>query len=205
MYAAEEETIEQLPGVISCKIVPDEDEIARVHVLAKQQEDIPKVIEEIRTIVLVKQDYKLPTEDIKIAQIEEKLEEEHPNRIEIVSIYKEKGAPVCYLKLKINNKVIEEKVSGEADDGSFFFKVVETILEIIEREVKLSGDLELNEVFMAGEEEEIIIVEITMKTNKNGSGNQYDLIGAAYIDFNLPLACGKACLKALNRQLSVCL
>ncbi len=202
MYGQLEERLEQMPAVISCKLAPNEneDKIGEVHILANEHREISEIIKDIKTIILIEEEQAIAPEKINIAQIEAEADEDNQNRIEIISIYKEKKEPTCYLKLKINDQIVEKKVTGQETTISTL--VVRGILEMIEEQIDFQGKLELDNVFITGREEDIIVVEIILQ-KENNFHNRLKLIGAAYIDLNLPLASGQACLKALNRQLSI--
>jgi small basic protein len=192
--------LERLPSVISCKIAPWEAEIDEVHILAKENEPEAKIVDEIKTAILADKGIEISNEQISIAQVESPKEEKR-NRIEIISVYKERNNPVCHYKLKINDKIIEDQFSQEENATSPHL-VAAGLLNVIGDQLGLKEKIELENVFIAGSEDNIIIVQVISYMG-DGFNKKLRLLGASYIDFNLPLATAKACLKALNRQFSI--
>ncbi|SDB96245.1 MULTISPECIES: hypothetical protein [unclassified Candidatus Frackibacter] len=199
MFDKIEKEIEELDGVISCKVT-GKDEIDEIHIVASKSRKPKRIVRDIETITLVNVDEKIDHKKISIAQINNGSPDQAKNRVELISIYKENNSPTCHFKLKINDNLIEEDIQGETE-AELKFIAAEGILRILERYINFKGKLRIENIFTTGLNDELIIVQIIL--HQGGKfGNQQRLVGASYVDHNLPLATGKACLKALNRQFS---
>jgi hypothetical protein len=199
MFKELEERIKELEGVISCKITGDKN-IDEIHIVASNNRDPKRIVRDIETMVLVNLDEEINHKKISIAQVNQAREATNYNRIEIVSIFSENNRPVCHLRLNINDNVIEEKITNTIEK-SIPMMVAEGMVEILGKYTSFKGKIRVENVFTTGMNEEIIVVQLVVYEHDNFLC-QERLIGSAYINQNLPLATGKACLKALNRRLN---
>jgi len=102
--------------------------------------------------------------------------------------------------MNINDETVEKEIKGSPEEPLPLIIASGTI-KILEEYTNFQGKFRVENVFATGINNEIIIVQLTVY--KNGSlSDQQRLLGAVYINNNLPLAVGKACLKALNRRLN---
>lgn len=204
MFSELEEEIEQLEGVISCKITGKEkdekEKIDEIHIVASQNRQPKRIVRDIETITLVDLDQKISHKKISIAQINSDGQNSSRNRIELISIHKENSSSTCHLKIKVNNNLIEETIEEEPG-RSLPFAIAEGLIKTIKKYINLKEKLRVENIFTTGLNNEIIIVQLVLFKDGQFSGEQR-LIGSTYVNHNLPLATGKACLKALNRQVS---
>ncbi len=197
MFNKLEKKIIELEGIISCKITGQK-EIDEIHIVANQRRDPKRIVRDIETMVLVETNKEINHKKISIAQVSQANEVVTENRIEIISIYKDNNSSIYHFKLKINDNVVEETISGSIED-TIPNEVVEGLIDVIQKYTGFSGKVIVENVFITGVNNEIIIVQLVVYNNKKNGGEK--LLGASYIKHNLPLAAGKACLKALNRRL----
>ncbi len=199
MFNKLEKKIIDLKGIISCKIT-GKNEIDEIHIVANQNRDPKRIVRDIETMVLVETSKEINHKKISIAQVNQTDNVTTGNRIEIISIYKENNSSTYHFKLKINDNVVEEKINGSIEEV-LPFEVVEGLIQSIQKYTSFDGKIIVEHVLITGINNEIIIVQLIVYNNNKYSGEK--LLGASYIKQDLPLAAGKACLKALNRRLDL--
>ncbi len=198
MFKQLSQTIEELDGVFSCKIT-GKNSIDEIHIIASKAREPKKIVRDIETIVLVNLDEKIDHKKISIAQVKFANEEDNKNRVELISIYCENNRPVCHLQININDeKIIETFTSnpGETNEKLIARSVVETISHYTHFKKQIIVD----DVFTIEGKDRLVLVKLNIY-NQNENRIEKKLVGAVYFDNVLPSSIGKACLKALNRQL----
>ncbi|MGM0445078.1 MAG: hypothetical protein ACQEQH_01595 [Bacillota bacterium] len=188
--------INKLDGIISCKIT-GEDEIDEVHIIADKKRNPKRIVRDVETIILVNEDKDIDHKKISIAQFEHNSKDNDIERLEIISIFKENNNPVCHYRLRINDNIFEGKSSDNPDEP-IIYKTAKGLIEILEKYLQLPGRLRIENIFKTGIKDEIVVVQICLY---NEHGSKERLLGSTYINQDLPLAVGKACLKALNRKI----
>ena len=198
MFEELKEKVEELEGIISCKIT-GEGEIDEVHIIADKKRKPKRIVRDVETIILVNKDREISHKKISIAQVNQTNENNGERKIRIISIYQEHNDPVIHIKLSINGNSIEKKVEGSPEKPISLI-VAEGIVRMIEEYTDFTGKIRIENIFHTGINNQILIVQLILF---NGSFTQGEkLLGAVYIDGNMPLAAGKACLKALNRKIA---
>lgn len=197
MFNKLEQRIIDLEGIISCKIT-GENEIDEIHIIANYDRDPKRIVRDIETMVVVETSKEINHKKISIAQVSQADKVMQENRIEIIAIYKENNGNNYHYKLKINGRTVEESVKGAIEDA-LPVEVVEGLIEVIQKHTQFSGRVLVEHAFLTGLNNEIVLVQLIVYNQ--GTNNGHRLVGATYINHNLPLAAAKACLKALNRRL----
>lgn len=188
--------INKLDGIISCKITGG-DEIDEVHIIADKKRNPKRIVRDVETIILVNEDKDIDHKKISIAQFEHNTRENNIERLEIISIFKENNNPVCHYRLRINDNIFEGQ-SNDNSDEPIIYKTANGMVDMIEKYIQIPGRLRVENIIKTGIKDEIVVVQICLY-NENGSTDR--LLGSTYIEQDLPLAVGKACLKALNRKI----
>ncbi len=201
MFNELQEKIIGLEGVISCKLTGEEQRLDEIHIIASKNRDPKKIVRDIETMVLVTIGKEIDHKKISIAQVKNPAEAIIENRIEIISIYRENNRNICHFKLTINDNLIEKEVESNYEED-LSITIARGIVEIIVQYTMFQGKVRVENVFVTGINNEIVIVQLVLAENEKMT-NPERLIGAAYINNELPLATGKACLKALNRRLNL--
>lgn len=201
MYNQLQEKIIGLEGVISCKLTGEEQRLDEIHIIASKNRDPKKIVRDIETMVLVTIGKEIDHKKISIAQVKNPAEAIIENRIEIISIYRENNRNICHFKLTINDNLIEKEVESNYEED-LSLTIARGIVEIIVQYTMFQGKVRVENVFVTGINNEIVIVQLVLSDSEKMT-NPERLIGAAYINNELPLATGKACLKALNRRLNL--
>lgn len=196
MFEELEQKINKLDGIISCKITGNE-KIDEVHIVANKKRNPKKIVRDVETIILVNRDKDIDHKKISIAQFEHNEEKNELDRLEIISIFKENNNPVCHYRLKINDQILNGQ-SNDCSDEPLLFKVANGMAKMLDKYLKLPGKIRIDNVFKTGLKDNIVVVQITLY---NEQGLKEKLLGATYIDQDLPLAVGKGVLKALNRKI----
>ncbi|MCG8512507.1 MAG: hypothetical protein MI740_00075 [Halanaerobiales bacterium] len=201
MFNELQEKIVGLEGVISCKLTGEEQRLDEIHIIASKNRDPKKIVRDIETMVLVTIGKEIDHKKISIAQVKNPAEAIIENRIEIISIYRENNRNICHFKLTINDNLIEKEVESNYEED-LSITIARGIVEIIVQYTMFQGKVRVENVFVTGINNEIVIVQLVLAESEKMT-NPERLIGAAYINNELPLATGKACLKALNRRLNL--
>ena len=201
MFNELQEKIIGLEGVISCKLTGEEQRLDEIHIIASKKRDPKKIVRDIETMVLVTIGKEIDHKKISIAQVKNPAEAIIENRIEIISIYRENNRNICHFKLTINDNLIEKEVESNYEED-LSITIARGIVEIIVQYTMFQGKVRVENVFVTGINNEIVIVQLVLSESEKMT-NPERLIGAAYINNELPLATGKACLKALNRRLNL--
>lgn len=201
MFNELQEKIIGLEGVISCKLTGGEQRLDEIHIIASKNRDPKKIVRDIETMVLVTIGKEIDHKKISIAQVKNPAEAIIENRIEIISIYRENNRNICHFKLTINDNLIEKEVESNYEED-LSITIARGIVEIIVQYTMFQGKVRVENVFVTGINNEIVIVQLVLSESEKMT-NPERLIGAAYINNELPLATGKACLKALNRRLNL--
>ncbi len=198
MFNELEKKIIELEGIISCKVT-GKNEIDEIHIVANKDRDPKRIVRDIETMVLVETNKEINHKKVSIAQVSQAEKTTTKNRIEIISIHKENNSPIYHFKLNINDNIVEETINGSIQD-ILPVEVVEGLIQSIQKYTNFDGKVIVEHVLITGVNNEIIIVQLIVYNKGNSNGEK--LLGASYIKHNLPLAAGKACLKALNRRLN---
>ncbi|RAK08497.1 hypothetical protein C8C77_1122 [Halanaerobium saccharolyticum] len=195
--------IQELDGVVSCSLT-GADEIDEIHIIADKKRDPKRIVRDVETVCMVHNDFKIDHKKISIARIDSNFKKAvndfSSNRIELVSIYTENNSCRCNVKMLINEQEIFE--SFEAQMGENLEKLIaRSVVEVINRYLDFNGHLVVEDVFTIKGKEELVIAQVY---NFDSQSNRLKekLVGAVYLDNNIALAIAKACLKAVNRQLS---
>ncbi|MFW5976753.1 MAG: hypothetical protein ACOCQS_02285 [Bacillota bacterium] len=197
MFEEVKEKIKELDGIISCKITGDS-EIDEIHIIADKRRQPKRIVRDVETIVLVNTDKEINHKKISIAQVNSESGESNSRKVKLISIYQEHNKPIIHIQLSVNGDSISKKIEGSFEQP--ISKIVaEGMAEMIMDYTNFPGRIRVENVFKTGINNEILIVKLILF---NGGYSEEKLVGAVYINDNLPLAAGKACLKALNRKIN---
>lgn len=196
-----EEKILELEGVFSC-IITGEENIEEIHIVASKNRPPKRIVRDIETMVMVNSNTEINHKKISIAQVSNASEAVVEDRVEIISIFRENNKPVIHFRININDSLVEEEI--DTIDVIYEEVLPETVarglIDIIQKYTSFQGKIRLEQCFTTGINNEIVIAQLLVYGK--GKGDKERLVGAAYVNNELPLATGKACLKALNRRLN---
>lgn len=191
--------IESIDGVISCRLTGDSD-IDEVHIISDDSRMPKRIVRDIETIVLVETGEELNHKKISIASLSNYSENDNERAIELISVYHENNRPICNYKLKIDNEIKNESIGGSNVEGIAWLSA-KGMIEVIEKYELINGNIQMENVCLTGKDSNAVLVEMQIFLGRNFQSGQ-KLLGAVYINNNLPLAAAKAALKALNRQIN---
>lgn len=194
--------IQELEGVVSCNLT-GADQIEEIHIIADKKRDPKRIVRDVETVCLVHKDYKIDHKKISIARVNSNfsndIDQFSSNRIELISIYTENNRSRCNVKIKINEKEIEE--SFEAQIGEKLEKLIaRSVIDILNDYLDLNSHLIVEDVFTIKGKEELVIAQIFNYDQNNKLIEK--LVGSVYLENNIALAIAKASLKAVNRRLA---
>lgn len=190
--------IESIDGVISCRLTGDND-LDEVHIISDDSRMPKRIVRDIETIVLVETGEELNHKKISIASLNNYSESNNERAIELISVYHENNRPICNYKLKIGSEMKNESIEGSNVEGIAWLSA-KGMIEVIEKYELINGNIQMENVCLTGKESNAVLVELQIFLGRNFQSGQ-KLLGAVYINNNLPLAAAKAALKALNRQI----
>jgi len=198
-----ENLIKELDGVVSCTLTGGE-EIDEIHIIADKKRDPKRIVRDVETVFLVNNDQKIDHKKISIARIRSDISKSitgaKTNRVELISVYTENNRSCCTVKMMIDDETVEE--SFEAQIGEKVEKLIgRSIIEMLNKYFDVGGKLLLEDIFTVQGKEDLVIAQIS-KFNSTRNMLEENLVGAVYLNNNITLAIAKACLKALNRQLT---
>ena len=198
-----ENLIKELDGVVSCTLTGGE-EIDEIHIIADKKRDPKRIVRDVETVFLVNNDQKIDHKKISIARIRSDISKSitgvPTNRVELISVYTENNRSCCTVKMMIDDEKIEENF--EAQIGEKVEKLIgRSIIEMLNKYFDIGGKLLLEDIFTIQGKEDLVIAQIS-KFNSTRNMLEENLVGAVYLNNNITLAIAKACLKALNRQLT---
>jgi hypothetical protein len=195
-----EALISKINGVVSCKVVIDENRIDEVHILAGNDKPVKKLIRDVETVIKSRTEFDIDHRKISIAQIE--TNDEHLPK-EVRPILKSLRIELIegYVSVSVELEYDDLMVVGEAKArGKNLERPKLVALATLSALEKLTGDgcvLTLDQLlFVPVGIHEVCLADISAHTQ----GQEKKLLGAAMAEADQCHAAAKAVLAAINRQ-----
>lgn len=197
------EQIIHLEGVISAKILKtDNGEIDEIHIVAQKSRNPKNLVRDIETLVQVNLDKEIDHKKISIAQVNITPDNNANQRIQLVAINRLYNQPVCEVHLRFGNQDFRERHEGEVQEtvpSLIAQAMIKTLQTILPGQIRL----ETKNIFLTGNNNEIMVIELYWITLEDGRVVRDPLIGTAYIKDEITLASGQAFLDAVNRKIQL--
>ncbi len=205
-----EKSLKDLSDILFAKIVLSEDrDIKEIHIISKNSSNPKKITRDIESFLLAKYNIQVDYRKISIAQVKDKeISDEQIKEEESESFFRLKFSDikvgtvgnqfeVC-VKLEINGKIYEGKVSGKNWSENQEYLVAKAALEGISSCLEGSIFFQVDEIKKIElDSKEIIVVSINLIDSKR----KENLVGSTAIKDDLNKAVVKAILKATNRRI----
>lgn len=202
-----EEKIRQLKGVISARIVTnDNGEIDEIHVLAGPNRGPKQVVRDIESILVAQFGMEIDHKKISVAQIQD--DENKPNSNQLrpllisVTLLTSSVHAEAKVQLKIGEDIFEGMAAGPSSSQNRLRLVVAATLKALEEYLRGTCSFVVEDLTitpLAGKE--VAIVSVALIT----SLGEESLIGVAFVKNDEREAVVKATLGAVNRRLSLLL
>jgi len=201
-----ESIITQVQGVISGRLICQEDEIVEIHVLADSTRSPKQVVRDIESAVLVKQGLELDHKKISVAQLGEGIPAppQLETRLQFSSInYSiENGTAATSITLNADNELYTAAASGPNTRQNRLKLTASAALSAIEQSANINGKLILGDVQRQTLcEHEVITVAVCFH-----HANRFEeiLLGTAINKGDELESTVRATLDAINRRVSSC-
>lgn len=194
-----EELILQLPEVINCKIVNnDQGEIIEVHILSSNKRTPKQIARDVLSSLMAKWGIEIDHKIISIAQISNDLEEFHGSRLQISKVeYSLEGIIAnAQVVLTYEDKIYKGEEEGLHTKKSYLMLIANATLRAVEEYLGVGRCFIIEDVektLLA--KKKIITIAITLLT----PNEEKQFLGSSYIGSNENKAVVKATLNALNR------
>lgn len=197
------EQIVHLEGVISAKILRDEaGEIDEIHIVAHKNRNPKNLVRDIETLVQVNMDKEIDHKKISIAQVNITSDNSANQRIQLVAINRLYNQPICEVHLRFGKQDFCERYEGEVQE-TIPTLIAQTMSKTLQTILPGQIRLEIKNIFLTGNNNEIMVMELYWITLEDGRVVREPLIGTAYIKDELTLASGQAFLDAVNRKIQL--
>jgi hypothetical protein len=193
-----QEMINKINGVISTKIIHNDDDIQEMHILANTMRAPKQIVRDIESILITSFDYRIDRKVISIAQIE--TEDCDPiKRIKLGGI-----------SLDVQANMLECKVKLIYEDEEFFvsqvgIKTVANRKKIIAKATVDAIEKILGQVFIFDVQDVITttnrdITFVSVLVNMVINETEETMVGSAIVKNDMNEAIAKATLAAINRR-----
>lgn len=198
-----EEFLNKIIGVMCSRVVVNEvHKITEIHILSDNQRSVKQIIRDVESLLMAKYNIKVDHKIISIAQIYEKGQTTHIQRLQIGSV--EYGSYNMQAKAKVTleygDKRYEGKSEGIRSASQINRLVAEATLDAIEMFLNYKVRFILEEVKLvsiAGQDV-ILLALYEMYEQK-----QKLYIGKCIVESDINIAIIKAVLNSINRQIKI--
>ncbi len=202
-----ESIITQVQGVISGRLVCQDDEIVEIHVLADSSRSPKQVVRDIESAVLVKQGLELDHKKISVAQLGDDLPPppKSETRLQFSSInYSvENGTAAISITINTNNELFTAAAKGPNTRSNRLRLTAAAALSAVEQTVSINGKLIVGDVQKLNLcEHEVITVAVCFH---HSDKTEEILLGTAINKGDDLESTVRATLDAINRRVSNCI
>lgn len=197
-----EETLCQIPGVLSARVLGDEDEFAEVHVLAESGRHPKQVARDVETCLAAKFGVDLDHRRISVAQVEPAEPPDVRLRLEAVTVrLKDRAVEVC-VELRLGERAFLGTASGPASARHRLLLTAEATTKAVEEAIGSAFSIIVegaSTLHVSGRP--AVAVVLTVADHRGEEAHS----GSAYIRRDESEAVVRATLGALNRRLGLLL
>ncbi|SHK17486.1 hypothetical protein SAMN02745227_01709 [Anaerobranca californiensis DSM 14826] len=197
-FAAIQESINKIEGVILSKVVEEKGEITEIHVLANNNKSAKQIVRDIESALYVIHNYKIDRNKISVASVqgEELLNKEKRVKFSSVELKNKLNKVECIVTLFYDDK--EYTVEEVAINTTLNRKkiVLKATLKAVEEILCLDNIFDGQEVIINnnGGISVVTVIVITLL-----SGKEEALVGSALVKNDVYEAIARAALDAVNR------
>lgn len=194
-----ENAINQVKGVLSSKIIGNEEEITEIHVVANKARNAKQLVRDIETVVQVSGGISVDHKKISIAQVAQAKPLERP-RLTNVNVEFDGLTAVVRVTMNHNGETVVSEVEGVRSEKNILRLAAQAALMAVERLLQTQVRFAVDQVMLVpigiSQLISISVIVVTPQGEEN-------LLGSTYVDnsSNATEAACKAALDAINRRL----
>lgn len=197
-----EETLAQIPGVLSARVLGDENEFTEVHVLAESGRHPKQVARDVETCLAARFGIDLDHRRISVAQIEPSEPFEIRLRLESVTVRLKDRVVEVNVELRLGERTFQGSASGPASARHRLFLTAEAAARAIEEATGGAFSIVVEGVSTLHVSGRPAVAVVLTAADDRGEEAE---AGSAYVRRDELEAVVRACLDALNRRLGLVL
>lgn len=195
-----EETLCQIPGVLSARVLGDDDEFTEVHVLAESGRHPKQVARDVETCLAAKFGIDLDHRRISVAQMEPAEPPDPRLRLEAVTVRLKEREVEVEVALRLGERSFHGKASGPASARHRLLLTAEATARAIEEAVGSAFSIVVEgaaTLHVSGRPAALVVLTVADDRGEEAHS------GAAYVRRDELEAVVRAALGALNRRLGL--
>lgn len=197
-FLAFQDTINKIEGVISSKVVVNNDELTEMHVLANNIRSPKQIVRDIETAIITVFNYKIDRKLISIAQIETDYDEKLKRiKFEGITLTTNDNTAECTVTLIYEEQEYSVSQIGIKTISNKRKIVADTTIKVVEKILGQAALFDIQNVYIHTSEN---ISFVTVLVNMVINGNEETMVGSAIVKTDINEAITKATLGAINRR-----
>jgi len=205
-FADVEQMICQLEGVISARVIADEEaegQISEIHVLAELDRPAKEIVRDVESILVTQKGIRIDHKKISVARIKRGTGPAPETRIEFRGISVSANGLNCDVTVELmrDGEPVNATVSGPTSKRSQLRMIASATLGAVNNLLPLDYSLVLEDIdinSIGGEE--VVIAIATLLTMR---GEERRLVGCSLVGHDLQRAVAYAVLDAVNRSIPI--
>lgn len=197
-FSAFQEVISKIDGVISIKIVNENDNIREMHVLANKIRSPKQIVRDIESSLIASFDYRIDRKVISIAQIETD-DYRKINRILFngITIGSSNNLFECTVNLYYDEEDYSITLSGIRTAAKSRKLVAEATIKAVEKILGQASLFDIQDVIVTNNRETTFV---SVLVNLILNGQEETMVGSVIVKNDINEAIAKATLDAVNRR-----
>lgn len=197
-FMAFQETINKIEGVISSKVITNNNELTELHVLANNMRSPKQIVRDIETAIITIFDYKIDRKLISVAQIETEYDEKLKRiKFEGITLTTNDNTAECTVSLIYEEQDYSVSQTGIKTMANKKKIVADTTIKVIEKILGQAALFDIQDVHIHTSGN---VSFVTVLVNMVTRGNEETMVGSAIVKNDLNEAISKATLGAINRR-----
>ena len=197
-FLAFQDTINKIEGVISSKVVVNNNELTEMHVLANNMRSPKQIVRDIETAIITVFDYRIDRKLISVAEIETEYDEKLKRIVfQGITLTTNDNTAECTVTLIYEEQEYSVSQTGIKTIANKRKIVADTTIKVVEKILGQSVLFDIQNVYIHSSEN---ISFVTVLVNMVIHGNEETMVGSAIVKNDVNEAITKATLGAINRR-----
>ena len=197
-FLAFQDTINKIEGVISSKVVVNNNELTEMHVLANNMRSPKQIVRDIETAIITVFDYRIDRKLISVAEIETEYDEKLKRiKFEGITLTTNDNTAECTVALMYEEQEYSVSQTGIKTIANKRKIVADTTIKVVEKILGQAVLFDIQNVYIHTSEN---ISFVTVLVNMVIHGNEETMVGSAIVKNDVNEAITKATLGAINRR-----
>jgi hypothetical protein len=197
-FLAFQDTINKIEGVISSKIIANDNELTEMHVLANNMRSPKQIVRDIETAIITIFDYKIDRKLISVAQIETEYDEKLKRiKFEGITLTTNDNTAECIVTLIYEEQEYSVSQIGIKTMANKKKIVADTTIKVVEKILGQAALFDIQDVHIHNSGN---VSFVTVLVNMIIHGNEETMVGSAIVKNDINEAITKATLGAINRR-----